>query len=287
MADDHGITGAVDGKKSILMTMVAFSTIALYNVFELSIIIYVTFKQRKGLYFWSFIVATLGIIPHTVGFVLKFFGIPVVWWVPVTLVGIGWFCMVSGQSLVLYSRLHLVVRGREKTRWVLYMIIGNAIFIGIPLMVLAHLVNSPKTNPSTFRAFLKLDKAQVVIFATQELIISILYIYATIRLLDPVLHTEKSAARVLLNHLILVNVVVLILDATLLGTQFSGNFEIQTTYKSAVYSVKLKIEFSILNRLVDMVKDRSADFSSIPSSVAATQLARNVGTTSRSARTGI
>lgn len=47
--------------------------------------------------------------------------------VSVTFICLGWYCMVTGQSLVLYSRLHLVVRRR--LRWVLGMIILNAIVL--------------------------------------------------------------------------------------------------------------------------------------------------------------
>ncbi|CAN9441553.1 unnamed protein product [Alternaria alternata] len=105
--------------------------------------------------------------------------------------------------------------------------------------------------------FLVYDKVQIVVICVQELIISIIYIYETVRLLG---HGTDSNGRgplqKLLRHLIFVNIVVLILDITLLAVQFSGHYEIQTTYKTAVYSVKLKIEFSVLNRLVSIVEHK-------------------------------
>ncbi|KUJ11185.1 uncharacterized protein LY89DRAFT_556551, partial [Mollisia scopiformis] len=238
----------------ILMTMVAFSAIALYNVLELNVIIFATFRCRKGLYFWSFIVATWGIVPHTVGFIFKFFAVTSVWWAPLVLVSVGWFAMVSGQSVVLYSRLHLVVRNYERIRWVLYMIIFNAVVLGIPDMILAFFTNRPNAQASVVNAFTIFDKVQVSIFFVQECIISGLYIYETVRLLRPAEDIGRNPLRKLLVHLILVNVLVLIFDATLLGTEYSGNWEIQTTYKPAIYSIKLKIEFSVLNRLVSIVK---------------------------------
>jgi hypothetical protein len=48
------------------------STLALYNALEL-ILIFTTFKRWHGLYFWSLLVATFGIIPYTVGFLIVFF----------------------------------------------------------------------------------------------------------------------------------------------------------------------------------------------------------------------
>jgi hypothetical protein len=253
---NNGIIGAVDADVPVIMLMVSFSAIALYNVLELSVIIFTTFKRRKGLYFWSFIVATWGIVPHTVGFVLKFVGLTSAWWAPLILISVGWFGMVTGQSLVLYSRLHLVTRDSMRIRWVLYMIIINAIIFGIPIMILAFLTNQPSPDPAVVNAFSIFDKIQVGLFFVQESIISLLYIYETVRLLGPSRKMSRNPLLKLLTHLTIVNVLALILDATLLGTEYSGNYEIQTTYKPAIYSIKLKIEFSVLNRLVSIVKNK-------------------------------
>jgi len=252
----NGITGVVEANLPTWMTMVAFSTIALYNVIELNVIIFATFKRRQGLYFWSFIVATWSIAPHVVGFILVFFHIISLWWPSFILISIGWISMVTGQSLVLYSRLHLVARCASRIRWVLYMIVFNATVIGIPDITLAALANRPHAHVSFVNAFTIFDKVQVGMFFVQESIISGFYIYETVRLLGPVRGRHSHPLRKLLSHLILVNALVLILDATLLGTEYSGNWEIQTMYKPAIYTIKLKIEFSVLNRLVDLVKNK-------------------------------
>lgn len=101
-AESHGITGAVSVDVPVMMVMVAFSTIALYNVLELNVIIFTTFKRRKGLYFWSFVVATWGIVPHTVGFILKFFGITSAWWAPLILISVGCKCHVPRVILLFF-----------------------------------------------------------------------------------------------------------------------------------------------------------------------------------------
>jgi len=256
----NGITGAISANIPIYMTIVAFSTIALYNVIELSVIIFATFKRRKGLYFWSFIVATWGIVPHTVGFILQFFALTLVWWAPVLIVGVGWFAMVTGQSVVLYSRLHLVAQNERRLRWVLYLIIFDAIVVGIPDMTLAFLASRPDANPYIVNFFSTYDKVQVGIFFFQELIISVLYIYETARLLGP--PGGQNPFGKLLRYTILVNILVLAMDITLLGTEYAGYYEIQTTYKPAIYSIKLKMEFSILNRLTKIVKNRGVALSS-------------------------
>jgi hypothetical protein len=253
---DAGVVGGLNAPLPILMTMAAFLSIALYNVLETTTLIFTVFKKRDGLYFWSFLTATWGIAPHAVGFILKFFQITTLDLLSSVIVGVGWACMVFGQSLVLYSRLHLVVQDQTRIRWVLYMIIFNAIVLGIPLFVLAMGTNS-KHSAQFLPGFLLYDKVQLVVISFQETIISIIYIYNTVLLLGQGSSSKgPKPIQKLLRHLILINVLVLIFDITLLAVQFSGHYEIQTTYKSAVYSIKLKIEFSVLNRLVSIVKHR-------------------------------
>ncbi|KAF2682215.1 hypothetical protein K458DRAFT_420143 [Lentithecium fluviatile CBS 122367] len=253
--EDVGIVGGVNVGLPILMTMGAFLAIALYNVIEIAFLIFAVFKQRKGLYFWSFVVATFGIAPHAVGFILKFFQVTTLDLLSSAIVGVGWACMVIGQSVVLYSRLHLVVRDENRIRWVRYMIIFNAIILGIPLITLAMGTNS-KHSARFLPAFMIYDKVQLVVISVQEAIISIIYIYETVHLLGAGDDNRQRSLQKLFRHLIFVNVVVLAFDISLLAVQFSGHYEIQTTYKTAVYSIKLKIEFSVLNRLIGIVKHR-------------------------------
>jgi hypothetical protein len=260
-AEDAGLVGGVNVTLPILMIMVSFLSIALYNVIEITFLIFAVFKHRSGLYFWSFIVATWGIAPHAIGFILKFFQVTTLDLLSSAIVGVGWAGMVIGQSVVLYSRLHLVVRDKARIRWVLYMIIFNGVVLGVPLFTLAMGSNS-KASAHFLPGLLVYDKVQIVIISVQETIISVIYIHETMRLLAGCGNSSSSSdgnnnngrsLQKLLRHLILVNVVVLIFDISLLAVQFAGHYEIQTTYKTAVYSIKLKIEFSVLNGLVAMV----------------------------------
>ena len=53
-----------------------------------------------------------------------------------------------------------------------------------------------------------------------------------------------------------VNIIIVLLDITILGLEYSGLYDIQTVYKGLAYSVKLKLEFSILNRLVELTRGK-------------------------------
>merc|ERR1712225_111246 len=175
--------------------------------------------------------------------------------------------MCAFLALSFYNMLELIVRDSRTLRWVLTMIIFDAIVFHIPTMIMAFGVDSPHSE-RFLPVFLIYDKIQLTVFFTQECIISGIYIYTTVRLLAPAGEPISRPLRHLLTHLIIVNVFVLALDVTVLGFGFSGYYQIQTTFKAAVYSVKLKVEFSVLNRLVGIVKNKNlalGDFISGPS----------------------
>ncbi|KAH7357386.1 hypothetical protein BKA66DRAFT_387690, partial [Pyrenochaeta sp. MPI-SDFR-AT-0127] len=226
-----------------------FITIAIYNVGELTVTIFLTFKQRHGLYFYSLLVATWGIVPYTLGFFFKFYDIPMPPMLYLTLIAVGWPMMVTGQSVVLYSRLHLIYRTTaDKGRWVLYMIIINAIICHIPTSTLTYGSNS--SNPAPFiKPYMIYEKVQVTIFFIQEVIISGLYVHKTFQILRSEGGIRGRNARRVMNHLIFVNIVVILLDVTLISLEYAEYYNVQVVYKAAVYSIKLKMEFAILNRL--------------------------------------
>jgi hypothetical protein len=250
---DAGI-GKVDGNNvPTKFTIACFIAIALYNVGELFFIIFATFKKRRGLYFWSFLVSTCGIGLYSIGFLLKDMPLSSQSIFYVTLIVIGWSSMVTGQS-VLYSRLHLVLRSPKRLRLVLLMIICNAIICHVPIIVMVYGANS--NNPTPFLLPYSIyEKVQVTVFFIQELVISGLYIRQTVGILRPEGNIRGKASREVMIHLIYVNAIIVFLDLSILGLEYSGLYDIQTAYKGLVYSVKLKLEFSILNRLVDLTKN--------------------------------
>lgn len=232
-----------------------FLILAMYNFVELNFIIFATFKKWSGLYFWSFIVATWGIAVYTTGFLLKDLNLSSHAYLYVTLIVVGWWCMVSGQSMVLYSRLHLVLYNQAWLRAVLCMIIICAVICYVPTTVLVYGANS--ANPDPFvTPYMIYEKIQVTIIFIQELTISALYISETLKLMRATAITSRVTNRRVMRHLFLVNVVVALLDTPILALEYANLYDLQTSYKALSYSVKLKLEFSILNRLVDAIQLR-------------------------------
>lgn len=255
MAKSGRLTAPISGVAGSFI--IGFLTVAIYNFIELNFIIATTFKKRHGLYFWSFIAACWGIPIYAIGFLLRDFVPSTNPYLYVTLIVVGWCPMVTGQSMVLYSRLHLIVYNPKVLRMVLGMIIFNAIICHIPIIVLVYGTNS--SNPDPFiTPYSVYEKFQVIMFFLQEMTISVLYITETTKLLRIVEVAEHDGSRSqMMRHLIWVNILVGLFDIAILTTELADLYSVQTAYKSFAYSVKLKLEFSILNRLVDVARSRS------------------------------
>ncbi|GIK05067.1 hypothetical protein Aspvir_009166 [Aspergillus viridinutans] len=167
---------------------------------------------------------------------------------------LGWYAMVTGQSVVLYSRLHLVTSDAKNIRWVLYMIIINFCILHVPVTIL--FLGSNANVKNFVEPFNIYERIQLAGFSTQEIIISCLYMWEATKMLKPILGIVHLRSQGTMVHLLIVNILVVLLDASLLATEYSNNFDIQTTYKTVVYSIKLKMEFSVLNRLVRLAQSR-------------------------------
>ncbi|KAL9097656.1 MAG: hypothetical protein Q9163_006317 [Psora crenata] len=256
------------------MVIASFTTIAWVNTIELQFRIWLGFKRYTGLYFWSLLLASWGCFFHPLGFVMLDFKIWTNAHLAGAVIGISWWCMVTGQALVLYSRLYLVVRNKRRIRWVLIMIITNFFILHIPITLLSQIVsviNPPyplyyegystlPSAPQWLNVYKIYEKVQMTGFTIQETIISGLYLWETRKVLRPGGVFQKKKTREVMYHLVWVNIFIIILDIALLATEYANLFTIQTVFKAAVYSIKLRLEFIVLNQLMDLVRGRSATF---------------------------
>jgi hypothetical protein len=76
------------------MSISAFIAIAWYNVLALNAVIWVTFKRRSGLYFYTLLVASWGIAFHQLGFLMMFFKISKSFSGSMVMITVGWYAMV-------------------------------------------------------------------------------------------------------------------------------------------------------------------------------------------------
>ncbi|KAJ5349533.1 hypothetical protein N7541_007260 [Penicillium brevicompactum] len=252
-----GISGslAIEGDKR-QMILLAFIGLSFYNVAELVILVPGTFRRWRGLYFWSLLISgCLGVMPYSLGFLLKFFtradSI-----LCVTILTIGWWTMVTGQSVVLYSRLHLVLRDERILRMVFRLIIANVFLLHVPTTILTYGANIVHTGELAWvRGYNVMEKIQLTGFTIQESILSTLYVIETVKLLR--LGADVSVrpdTRSIMYQLIGINCAIVGMDLLLLSLEYADFYAVQITLKGFVYSLKLKLEFAVLGRLVDLIQ---------------------------------
>jgi hypothetical protein len=253
--------GHRDDALAVRTLMIVFTSIALYNCIELFILLFLTFSRYRGLYFWTLLLSVvLGVIPHAIGHLLMFFSLAPAW-LSLTISTIGFYVMVPGQSLVLYSRLHLVVNSNKVLRFVLWLIIIDAIILLIPTTVLTFLTAYIGTKPM-IRGYNVMERMQLAWFCAQEIVISGIYIVETVKLLRMMPDKDRRRSRIM-YELLTINFVIILLDICLLLVEYIGFYSLQTTLKGMVYSVKLKLEFGVLGKLVDLVQSHRSQPTSL------------------------
>ncbi|KAH8693450.1 hypothetical protein GQ44DRAFT_148188 [Phaeosphaeriaceae sp. PMI808] len=245
----------------------AFLAVAFFNVVELHFIFFSAFKRRSTLYFWSVGLTTWGILLNGLGVVLNDWvvtdGGGLAHRLPImTLLLVGWYMMVTGFSVVLYSRLHLLVDDHRKLRAVLYLIIFSAVVMHIPITCIIYLMTTGPPGKYD-RLFSIYEPLQLIWFSLQEAIISGLYIYYAARTLPPMQSFRKNAGSVL-RKLVSIDIFVVILDITMVGVELGGYDALQHFYKVFVYSIRLKLEFVILNQLLELVQPSPRCGDSLP-----------------------
>lgn len=255
------ITGSYTGDSDgVLITIATFICVSWYNVIELIVLIFLTFKRYEGPYFWSMLIASVGILPYSVGYLIKFFDLaPTAPWLPVTLLTIGWWAMITGQSFVLYSRLHLVIQNMRVLRYVRSMIIMNIFFLHVPTTVLTYAANFSHSS-SSIRGYDVMEKLQLTGFCVQEVIISGLYMWETNRMLRL---NQDHVSRKTILQLLAVNAACILMDIALMAIEFKNFYIYQTTLKATLYSIKLKLEIAVLGKLVNIAHQhmwRSSSF---------------------------
>ena len=113
-----GITSGYDGNSEVLRAVIiTLSTLSLYNACELVSMITLTFTHHRGLYFWTLLCSSIGIIPYSLGFMLKFLNLATgnLRWIAITLLTVG--CKrVNAPSPVLYRDKN-ANRGSQGTPW--------------------------------------------------------------------------------------------------------------------------------------------------------------------------
>lgn len=157
---------------------------------------------------------------------------------------------MTGFSLVLYSRLNLVVRNRKILRAVLCMICVDAVLFHTPIIIFDFGISSPHPN-IWYMPMIVMEKIQVVGFSIQETIISMLYIYHASGFLKDIY--TKQTHRVM-QLLIFAQLMAVLFDICLITVDCNNMFTLKVIIHPFAYAIKLKMEFIVLNQLLALIK---------------------------------
>lgn len=248
----EGLVGGYQGNSSVIKAIMgALVAVPLYNAAELIILIFMTFQRYKGLYFWSLTLSTtLGLLPSGIGNMLHYFAMGPLW-LALVLSNLGFYFLVPMQSVVLYSRLHLVLYDQQILRLVLYTVIVDAIILAVPITITSFgsaFIRTYNWNG----AYTIMERLQVTWFCVQEFILALLYIRETINLLrlNP---THSTWRKKIMYELLAINIAIIFMDIAVVVIEFLGIYYLQVLVKCTIYSIKLKLEFAVLGKLTAIV----------------------------------
>ena len=135
--NDDGRVGGIELSLPRVALIAAFTALGWTNGLEVIVQALITFKRYRTLYFWSIIISSFGALLHGVGSVLKLFDVVKAQLAPALVLYFGWFFMVVGHSVVLYSRLHLIVSDRRLLTVVKYLILCGPVLAGLVELVIS------------------------------------------------------------------------------------------------------------------------------------------------------
>jgi hypothetical protein len=156
--------------------------------------------------------------------------------------------MTSGFSLVLWSRLHLIINNKRFLTVMLCFILFNDIALHSITISLQVTLDFGKHRADVGAA---LNIAGAVIFTAQETFITLLYIYKTVRFLKS---GYSVHIRRMIGMLVLVQIFVISLDALGMTLLFTRKLVLAAICEPFFYCIRLKLEIAVLNELQESVK---------------------------------
>jgi len=239
--------------QTIWSIVAVFTALPLWMNIELTVWVLYVFRRYSGLYFWSILITTWCIALHAIGYVLKEC-VPDCNWILSTLIAeIGWVGMVTGFSMVLYSRLHLVnftIKNPHILRITLIMIITDAFLFHTPTIVFQFGLANQSTHDQYASYLRVMERIQIMGFSLQEITLTSIYIYGTLQIIK---NSLNSKIRTTMVFLILIQVMVMCCDISVIALDYANYYMLKAVVQSFFYALKLQLEFVILNKFRDVI----------------------------------
>ncbi|KAK6384358.1 hypothetical protein LTS17_001921 [Exophiala oligosperma] len=202
-----------------------------------------------------------------------------VFWASMIFSSTGWVMLITGQAFVLYSRLGLILQNDRVLKQVKWLIITDALVFH-PMVTIVQYGKTYGSEQAAFNdALFYIEKIQMTAFCIQEFIISGIYLWKTVEHLQLV---SRVGTRRVMYELCILNVIIIIMDIALLSLEYKGLRTMERAFKPVVYSIKLKLEFVVLGKLINLVQSSQRSMSltlahidSLPTPAASIRANRN------------
>jgi hypothetical protein len=102
-----------------------------------------------------------------------------------------------------------------------------------------------------------MEKISVAVLSVQEVIISAVYLAAAVRILRIGENLQRRGNHRRIRLLLLTNVVIVCIEICTITLEYMAFWVLWFSFKGFGYSVKLKVEFAILNQLRDSISGGS------------------------------
>ncbi|KAL5043628.1 hypothetical protein BDW71DRAFT_210140 [Aspergillus fruticulosus] len=229
-------------------------SVAGYNVLELLLWIFNTFERRRGLYFASILISTLSLAAFIVAQSLRTFGAKFSALIAAGyLFALSYTILLTAHILVLYSRLHLVLHSRRILRGILIMIIVTSA-LAVPAQLIVSFILLGTQRPSFARAEYIIERVVFLGATVREFIVCVFYTVQAYRNLHPIVQVKGRAGKKVLIYLMVVQVAAIVLDAGFLVQIYMDLALAANGYCALLFSIKLKMEFGVLNALVTLLR---------------------------------
>jgi hypothetical protein len=151
--------------------------------------------------------------------------------------------MIPGQSLVLYSRLHLITQNERLLRFILCLIVFDSITLQ-PTSIILGLTAVLGHDGASLHGCSIFEKIQMLIFTTQELIISSTYLWETRKLFSV---TLPCRTKNILWEVVAINVLIICLDIALVTTKYCNLYMVR---KFGIYIALSSLFYPIILYLI-------------------------------------
>ncbi|KAF2421089.1 hypothetical protein EJ08DRAFT_522855 [Tothia fuscella] len=245
---------------TIYCVIASLAAVTYWTSAELLVQVYLTFK-RKGLYFWSIVVTTAGIVIYTTTILLINFENSNSQVVVVAMLNVGWVISVSAYPVVLWSRLHLVIGHRPRLLKCLLVFI-IVISIAFTTLTTAIAYGLTYKYPESWRVGKAIEQVEAFVLTFQEMFTSGLYIYYTAKFLGSGCsnHTHR-----IIGTLAVVQIVCFSFDLLQIILLMMNRVRLASVLLGPTQAVKLRLEFIVLNQLRTLIKRGLAPGLSLPS----------------------